>query len=110
MPTTVRIGRSAPHTKSDLLRQDDELWQLAQRLGGWLGQRDAATLTHSAVLTWALQEDAGATLTPEAVWYEWVWDPIRDLWYQVCHDRSTILLPSTGANPIEVTVDIAASY
>lgn len=111
MTTTIRIGRRKPFTKSDDLREDETLYEEAQKLGVWLATRDIAVVTMAQVLTRTRIEHEDATLTRETVWYELVWDPERKMYVIKCHDRGTIsFLPDGDTDPIQIRIEISAGY
>jgi hypothetical protein len=111
MTTTIRIGRKTPFTKSDALREDETLYEEAQKLAEWLETRDLAVVTMAQVLTLTKVDHADATLVRETVWYEWVWDPEREMNVLKCHDRGTVsFLPEGDTDPIQIRIEISAGY
>jgi hypothetical protein len=111
MTTTIRIGRKTPFTKSDTLREDETLYEEAQKLGAWLETKDIAVVTMAQVLTQTKIDHPEATLVRETVWYEWVWNPDEQMYVLKCHDRGTIsFLPEGDTDPIQIRIEISAGY
>ncbi len=102
------MGRRTPAVKSEALKEDAELWQEATRLAAWLSTRDLNVLTAPQVLAFAQTVRPDATLTREAVTYEWIWDEKEHMWLLVCIDRATVSLP--GTSPIDIHFDVSARY
>jgi hypothetical protein len=111
MPTTIRVTRQTPFTKSDALREDAELFAEAQELGVWLAERDIATVTMGEVLQFERIEHPGAQLARGEVEYFWEWDPKEEMYFLVCVDtgRVTYHLPEQS-DGIVIEIEISARY
>ena len=111
MATTIRIGRRTPAAKSDDLRRDAGVWQAAQELQMLLSSKDTVLLTIDDVAGFLQPRHADLQTDHPAVWYEWVFDRDTGMWILVCHDGATFSFrDQPGASPIEVNIDISASY
>jgi hypothetical protein len=111
MTTIIRMGRKTPVTKSDTLREDETLNDEVASLTEWLETRSVDLVTMAQVLAQTRLAHLDATLVRETVWYEQVWDPVRQMFVIKCHDRGTIsFLPDGETDPIQIRIEISAAY
>jgi hypothetical protein len=111
MPTTIRVTRQTPFTKSDALREDTDLFAEAQVLGAWLAERDIATVTMGEVLQFERIEHADAQLARGEVEYFWEWDPEEELYLLVCIDKGRVTYQLPGqSDGIVIEIAISATY